>query len=131
MTKPREWWLPLNTLIINSDKNRPNGIHVVEHSALTDALAEITELKTHCELLLDGAKMVTLDEQSTEIERWKTEANIRKCAYEEVLQEKQKQSEILAELADALELVSMSMSAAYSKSVAKDALEKYAKWKGE
>lgn len=47
--KPREWSLPLNTLIINSDFNRPNGVHVVEIEALRKVEAECDQLNQNIE----------------------------------------------------------------------------------
>lgn len=41
-TKPQEWYLPLNTLIIIYDKNRPGGVHVVEYSALEAARQKLS-----------------------------------------------------------------------------------------
>lgn len=41
----REWSLPLNTLIINSDFNRPNGVHVIEYSAFEAERAEVERIQ--------------------------------------------------------------------------------------
>ncbi len=39
-TKPREFYLPIVTLIVNSDIKRPNGTRVIEHWAYAELLAE-------------------------------------------------------------------------------------------
>ena len=41
--KPREFWLPLITLVVNSDENRPNGIHVIEVLPQTETVNEDLE----------------------------------------------------------------------------------------
>jgi hypothetical protein len=47
MDKPREFCLPLTTLVVNSDFNRePKGIHVIEYSAYEAVCKERDELKT-------------------------------------------------------------------------------------
>jgi hypothetical protein len=49
MNKPREFWLPLNTLIVNSDSDRPDGLHVIEYSAYN-------QLKKDNEILIKAFK---------------------------------------------------------------------------
>lgn len=60
--KAREWWLPIATLIVNSDIRRPNGTHVIEYAVLEAAQAEIAEM--HFEL---EAKQRPLGEQVLEL----------------------------------------------------------------
>lgn len=42
MSKPKEFWIPLTTLIVNSDSKRPDGMHVIEAAPV---LAEVAALK--------------------------------------------------------------------------------------
>lgn len=63
----REFWLPLTTLIVNSDKERPGGTHVIEYSAYEALRVRLDELlkneaiikqkfKADCELNEETAK---------------------------------------------------------------------------
>ena len=71
--KPREWWLPLPTLIINSDKNRPEGIHVIEYSAYQKLEQELREMH------FAYAKAKTeLYKAKAEVARWKKEDERKK-----------------------------------------------------
>lgn len=51
--KPREWSLPLNTLIINSDFNRPNGIHVIGKSAYDRVSERLRVLGDYAKSILE------------------------------------------------------------------------------
>lgn len=52
---PREWWLPLITLIVNSDQNRPDGIHVIEKSAYDQLAQRLEERERELRKVEDGS----------------------------------------------------------------------------
>jgi hypothetical protein len=47
----REWMLPLNTLIINSDFYRPGGVHVIEKSTYDKLKSDMDRLNTENQVL--------------------------------------------------------------------------------
>lgn len=56
--KPREFWLPLNTLIINSDIDRPEGIHVIEYSAVENLHTKIERLEKALHLAISALNQI-------------------------------------------------------------------------
>lgn len=60
---PREWSLPLNTLIVNSDFERAGGVHVIEKSAFDQLAKERDELK--------GILNLKQDEYVRQVGEWK------------------------------------------------------------
>lgn len=86
--KPREWF------IAEAPGLAPERVFKVERTA-----RELCPDRN----LIHVVEIQALREAEREIEQWKTEAHIRKCAYEEIFSDKQQQSEIITELAAALE----------------------------
>lgn len=126
---PREFWVGIsdtNIAHIRDKQVYASDYHVVEHSALTDALEAKEIFASH------------LREAQAEIERLKSEMELlgsvklldvkREQAFE-------KQSAIISVLAEALEQIANSNHGTHcdllADDIAKDALEKYEKFKGE
>lgn len=101
--EPREWSLPLNTLIINSNPNRPNGVRVVEREAYdalkakydgvfaqrmrfaaeVDALRDkLSERKNWPLLVAENARLRAALEQIASRPAWHNEYDLAKIARE-------------------------------------------------
>lgn len=68
-----EWWLPLPTLIINSNRQRPGGVHVVAYSEvepLIEALKKYQSRDISCVSGADGAFNFNSDIADEALAKW-------------------------------------------------------------